>query len=259
VTNGVEHILLTRFNLKCRAEPEFSAMYDEKWMRYRLNIFRKFTLPSVRGQTSNHFKWFIFFDEERTKPFEKEIDDIFTGNIFKIYADDLHNVPRIVNETLEPGIKTLISSRLDSDDVLHCHFISDVRELTERMTKTVGDFVVNFPRALMLDASSHKALLVSSDKVTQYGSLVETRERGKFLTSLSFDHTKLGEAYPVYDVDKVRTMSVVHERNWLTSLPAPTWRGVVKQILLRNGPKRIRLARKDLGEFSLCPITRASS
>jgi hypothetical protein len=103
----------------------------------------------------------------------------------------------------------------------------------------------------MLEALSNKTFLMTSHKVTQYGSLIETREGGSFLTSLHFDHTKLGEVYPVYDVDKIRTMTVVHEKNWLTHLPTPTWRGLARQILLRKGPRRVRLSRKELGEFSL--------
>jgi hypothetical protein len=227
-------------------------MYDESWMRYRLNIFRKYTLPSVLQQTSQDFRWFIFFDQERTRTFQHDIDGIFKDNVIQVYADDLHDIPAIVNDNLPQKTKTLISSRLDSDDMLHCKFIADVRRMADRVAQSQeGCGVVDFPKTLMFDTPSRKIFAVQKCEVTQYGSLVETGEVGGYSTALKFNHTTLGDHYPIYNSEKTRTMTVFHDRNWLTKKPKWGASTRIKHFILRRGLKSLRLSDKERSEFGI--------
>src|SRR4029079_5242606 len=127
------------------------------------------------------------------------------------------------------------------------------RRMAEAATRSqIGAYVVDFPKTLILEASSHQIFRHTSHGVTQFGSLIETGARGSFLTSLSFDHTTLGETYRVYKGDNIRTMAVVHDRNWLSHMPKHTWRSLVRSVLLKKEPKRIRLSRTELRKFALC-------
>jgi len=54
-----EHFLLTRFNVRPDA---VSPPPTEEWLRHRLELFRRYALPSVAKQTVNPHQWLVLCD-----------------------------------------------------------------------------------------------------------------------------------------------------------------------------------------------------
>src|SRR6185312_5627395 len=57
----VNHVLLTRFNLPSAGVQELIRAKDG-WLRGRVALFERYTVPSVQAQTTQDFTWLIYFD-----------------------------------------------------------------------------------------------------------------------------------------------------------------------------------------------------
>jgi hypothetical protein len=58
---GVDHALLTRFNLPSKGN-ESLIRAQENWLRNRVALFERYCLPSVAAQSCRGFVWIIYFD-----------------------------------------------------------------------------------------------------------------------------------------------------------------------------------------------------
>lgn len=59
----MDHAVLTRFNLPSSgAESVIRA--DQRWLRQRVELFERYCLPSVEGQTAKGFGWLVYFDPD---------------------------------------------------------------------------------------------------------------------------------------------------------------------------------------------------
>lgn len=60
---SVSHVFVTRFNLPTPG-PESLVRAQEGWLRNRWELFCRYTVPSMRAQTSCDYDWLIYFDPE---------------------------------------------------------------------------------------------------------------------------------------------------------------------------------------------------
>ena len=58
-----DHVLLTRFNLPS-AGFESIVRAQDGWLKDRIELFERYSIPSVQAQTSQAFHWIIYFDPE---------------------------------------------------------------------------------------------------------------------------------------------------------------------------------------------------
>ena len=71
----VDHVLLTRFNLPS-AGAESIVRAKDGWLRARIELFRRFCLPSVLRQTRQDFKWIIYLDPQSPDWLVSVMDDL---------------------------------------------------------------------------------------------------------------------------------------------------------------------------------------
>lgn len=143
----VTHVILTRFNLATPGR-ESSIRNQPGWLEDRFDLFERYCMPSVAGQTEQQFTWLVFFDDETPAAFRQRIERcqevfpfkaIFTG-LFQ--ADGwIRGVRKTVGE--RPG--WLLTTRLDNDDALAVDYCERLRAAaTARPERRAFNFTNGF-------------------------------------------------------------------------------------------------------------------
>jgi hypothetical protein len=134
---NVGHVLMTRFNIRYGTFANTRALSPE-WLAGRMELFRKFTVPSVATQSRLPDAWLVFFDEETPEATRDQFRQLaaqlpllraeYCGNLVsEEFASQLW-VER-VRGVMAPATEWLITTRLDNDDALHRRFIETVQSL----------------------------------------------------------------------------------------------------------------------------------
>lgn len=75
-----EHYIITRFNLPLFqakvAGQELTTACDEKYLEYRFELFEKYCMPSIVGQTCQNFKWLILMDARTPERFKMRLEHL---------------------------------------------------------------------------------------------------------------------------------------------------------------------------------------
>ncbi len=126
----MKHALITRFALRFPENSVRRSWEREGWLDYRLELLRKYTLPSVQAQTFTDFDWWFLIDP--TFPgFELE-----HFNELKEYGKLMTMDDPFVEEQPEIGVmlsdrykdEWVCSTRIDSDDIIRNDFMERVHE-----------------------------------------------------------------------------------------------------------------------------------
>ncbi len=211
------HYLLTRFNLKVSWSKDRSgvAVQTDEWLEHRTDLFARFCLPSVIGQTCQDFRWLIIVDETSSVEFVERLTSMIAGHdhytIVSTSRDSvMHDIQRII--TSETQSKCVVTSRLDNDDILHKGYISTVRDCAstaDASTTTVIDLSLGYQ--LVLNGSS-ASLLELRDACNAFVSIVEPTANCK--TVWSRKHTQWLDSSRIVVDDAGRYwIQVIHETN----------------------------------------------
>ncbi|MBC7402297.1 MAG: hypothetical protein H7279_03855 [Microbacteriaceae bacterium] len=132
--DGVDHVLLTRFNLpSLGAESVVRAL--DGWLLDRAELFERWCLPSVRAQSNQDFSWVVYFDPESPDWLKERIVDSWAPSTFtpffreEVLRDDLLADIRSVSGGSR---KTLLTTNLDNDDGLAADFVDRVQRVAPR-------------------------------------------------------------------------------------------------------------------------------
>ena len=128
----MKHVLLTRFAVRWEeGSPRRRWEEREGWVDYRINLFKKYCLPSVQAQTFKDFEWWLMINP--TFPGIKLEHIVYLqrcANILWITApfrEDQVEVGELLNYRYKD--QWVCSSRVDSDDVIRNDFMERVSEL----------------------------------------------------------------------------------------------------------------------------------
>src|SRR6188768_508769 len=72
------HYLITRYNVPFKNWDKDKAgnqVGHEAWMEQRMDLFRKFCIPTIAGQTKQDFHWLIYVDTEINEEHLKAIQE----------------------------------------------------------------------------------------------------------------------------------------------------------------------------------------
>jgi hypothetical protein len=117
--------VLTRFNLPS-AGAEQRIRSRDGWLRERVDLFERYCLPSMLGQTEQRFSWIIYFDDDSPQWLKDwALKNAPTGRFVPLFRSD---VPRsdLVADIAGTGIShetVLLTTNLDNDDALSVDFI----------------------------------------------------------------------------------------------------------------------------------------
>ena len=134
----MQHLILTKLAV---GNP------SEYWLAWRLYLFQYFCAPSVAAQTNKDFRWILAVSPTTPRWFLEGALRV-AANAALVYDISPTLAPRWV-PLIRPFLidRPTITTRLDSDDMLHRQFV-EVVQATAR--SCVSDEVIDFPVGLQL-------------------------------------------------------------------------------------------------------------
>ena len=112
MTARIEHFVFTNLGV---------GISDERWLLYRLKLFKTITVPSMAAQSCQSFCWTIFIDQQFPQVFREELQDCLQRwalnvQLVEVMAYDLiqHSIKKIL---MDSQAELVISTRIDDDDV----------------------------------------------------------------------------------------------------------------------------------------------
>lgn len=186
-----KHLLITRLNVYYKIKMAERGFDPDTWLLERVEIFKKFCFPSIINQKNRDFNWFFYIDSETPLAVKSDLEGLFRPypfiNLIAHHYDSF-NISKYLQADIDQFLGTdfefLISSRVDTDDMLHRDYISDVQSRFKKQDYTA----INFNRGLVYDVTSG----VSSIMVHRYNaflSLIERKSEAGFRTVYYKQHT----------------------------------------------------------------------
>ena len=121
------HFIFTRFNEGWldneRLDQSGKPVNNDKWLVDRCNLFEKFCLPSMTGQTNQDFTWLILFDKRTPSHILDKYGSV--NNVTIIHENHREWIQNNVKEDLE----YLITSRIDNDDAFSTHYVNLIQSV----------------------------------------------------------------------------------------------------------------------------------
>lgn len=126
---GVDHVLLTRFNLPTGGvEARIRAADD--WLVHRWELFERYCAPSVARQTTSSFTWIIYFDPASPEWLLTAIEPYVEQGLFRaIFRTEVPFEALIedVRACARHPEGMLLTTNLDNDDGIAVDFLARVR------------------------------------------------------------------------------------------------------------------------------------
>lgn len=115
-----DHFVMTRFNLP--HSPGMAAP-DDAWLRGRLELFRRYTVPSVAGQTSPPTRWLVVCRDDSPEWFREELAT--SAGVYEPVWISGQLFPEVAGELVQQrrtGAEHVITTRIDNDDAISRDF-----------------------------------------------------------------------------------------------------------------------------------------
>lgn len=172
MAEGLEHLILTRFNLAIRFGcgkrfdsnvPADKPWLDPEYLDKRFDIFETYTFPSFQKQTVQDFKWIVLFHADTPEIFKKRISGLQEQmeQFCPLFLDD--GECRKMAAVLKDHIcqhyagKKIITTRVDNDDAVHAGFVEDIRKRIGQEGEKQGT-VLTYVNGLQYDIRTKEVL-----------------------------------------------------------------------------------------------------
>ena len=173
-------------------------------MEQRIKLFEKYTLDSIRRQTSQNFTWAIFFDPQTP---DEIVNRWKATNIEAIKSGD-----PIGGCTKGLFNDRLLTTRLDNDDYLETYYVEAVQKIAARVqVDTVIDF---HGRAL----DHHSGVYYDPKRASPTSMFLSLVEFGEIKTALGHEHSKMKSHYPAIFDDRYGWVMVCHGDNQMNKI-----------------------------------------
>lgn len=117
---GVNHVILTRFNLPTPGL-ESRVRAREGWLRERIALFERYCAPSVAAQTTSDLTWLVYFDPETPGWLLHRLQPLIAQDLFRpVFRDSVSTDELIADiaDAVHERRDFLITTNLDNDDAL---------------------------------------------------------------------------------------------------------------------------------------------
>ena len=127
----IDHVLLTRFNLPSKG-PESLIRAKQGWLMRRVELFERYTIPSVAAQTVPGLHWIVYFDPESPRWLLDRLGPYVSSGAFTpIFREEAtwREVGADARQLTGARGSLLITTNLDNDDALANDFIERIQRL----------------------------------------------------------------------------------------------------------------------------------
>lgn len=217
------HFILTHFNVR-RGDHRFDAngspidregvpVRTVDWLEHRFELFERYCLPSIVGQTNQDFLWFVRYDPREPGDCGARLARYSAyANLRPLPVKEWFSVA--IEREISPDTECVITTRIDNDDAFHRDAVADIQQSCRPGT-------IEFLNLLNGYVYDHASGRVSprARRDNPFLSLVENPRAAPLQTVLRFNHEKTSQVAPVRQIDCApRWLQVVHERNLLNRL-----------------------------------------
>ena len=203
-----KHVLITRFNVRVsewrNVDKNGVPVLDDAWMIHRIDLFERYTLPTVMAQTCRNFDWLLLMDHKTPQKFKEYLEEGTDYHILyvKNWLVDLQAWLQAINQPW------LVTTRLDNDDCISPEFIATI----QKHITTKQFHFINLTKGYTLDG--HK-LRPIQHMANPFMTLVEPIANAKSI--LFTPHGRaMSKHGPIVQVSKGRFWTqIIHERNYI--------------------------------------------
>ena len=219
--------VMTRINVYLFRDQPFE---DRSLLGRRLDLFERWTVPSVRAQSSPVDQWAVFVDE-RTHPddlmrMQAAVEGLPATFVTMPSRYEPQDYYETASRVLLRDADWLVTCRLDSDDALGQDFVGGLRSAAR---ETTGEFL-NFERGWKL---AGKRLREVNDGSNPFLAFVE-RTSASPRTVFHVKHQEAAASAPVRQIAaEPMWLMNVHDHNMLTTMSG---RRVSRRRLRRQFP-----------------------
>ncbi len=129
---SIDHVLLTRFNLPS-VGPESLIRAQDGWLRDRVELFERHTVPSVRAQSAAaRVHWLVFLDRESPRWLIERLTPLVDeGLLHPVFGEQFTNDEVVAEARALTGGTgdVLLTTNLDNDDALAVDFAERLHQL----------------------------------------------------------------------------------------------------------------------------------
>jgi len=181
------------------------GIYDQpkskEWMEHRIELFEKYTLPSILNQTNKNFTCVLCFDERTPNDVICKYD--YLDNV-EIYWD----LPKYWIKTKPPETDWILTSRIDNDDYYMDTFVEDIqKEFISRKQHMVIDIGYLMLEEKTGDVYDMERPVYNSPFIT----LCEWWHTAEGV--MAHEHTRAYNLYKGYIIPKYLSVQVIHDWN----------------------------------------------
>lgn len=211
------HYLVTRYNVRIpgwTSDKHGVMTLDADWMKHRLDIFRKFCVPTVVNQVNTDFHWIIYCDSasdaKDLEQIQNAVSPIPHAQIrlvasFNELIPDLHKLFASVTTPF------IITSRVDNDDGIGPTYIKEIQD----HFLPVDKMIINFTEGVLYDVHHRILTHIDYSPLNHFLSMIEENTPGGVcITVIGFPHGRPPEAAHVKNVPNTTAwLKIIHERN----------------------------------------------
>lgn len=203
------HLIVTRFNID---------QTDPEWLDHRCRMFERFTLPSVRAQSQEDFRWLLLCDHRTPDEWRDRIRSYCDHRIFVVEQNWEHTtIPEAIRQFVELSNwqkPRIITTRLDNDDAVARSYVAQIREAAEN---TSGRFFINCSRGLVWHDGQ---IAPMTHRSSPFISCVE--DTADLKSVYCRGHNQLKRVAPIHQVsqNEPQWMCVCHDWNKLNKAPS---------------------------------------
>lgn len=239
------HVFLTRFNIPANRLEE--RIYNEQWLQERIELFERYTLPSVRAQDPRSRHWLVYLGDQSPSWLVQRMTALAEDGLLKPIYLSGPLAPGELQEHIRDvtGIRAglVTSANLDNDDAIAANFLERARSIDwvrERSALTFANGLVRNDHSLREFRYPENPFVIVADRL----------EVENFTTCWSDWHNRLHRHVFMTVVEGGPAwLQVVHQRNVsnrvrgrLTnpSEHSPNFPGMFEEITPPSAGERIR-------------------
>jgi hypothetical protein len=234
----VKHFVLMRWNLPGSLHhSSLKLVADPVWQARRRELFERYGLPSVARQTVRDFTWLFFVYPDVMSEVDLEWFRAQDERLQVVSVEDPSStgVPEAceVVTRLAAGDDWVITTQLDSDDVLHPDHLRRVR-IGYNGERRAVEFEQGFYYDVLQDEMRHVR-----ETQNAFVSLLEPVEAARTVWGLP--HHKIGEDSEIVYLDGPGWIALVHDQNttthmWGDRMPSSRKRAVLREFEVERPP-----------------------
>lgn len=217
---------------------------DSDYLKYRFELFDKYTVPSICNQTNKNFKWFVIYDKRTPHQFHNKILSYGKLPFYEpVFVEPGFSLKTFVDKLICDERYYYVTSRLDNDDAL----MPDYVELVQKKAREAlpKDKYITSIRNYRYDVNERTLTTYKMKKnhfISRIGNVYEWAQYDMPVSPLAY-----------VKISGTHCVEIIHEKNVLNSTKY-TFRGVATLKDMDNIKKTLGLdllEPKALKKYSL--------